>query len=112
MKVCIEPGCWTPTAGTRCAAHESAYQRERNKRRGGGRRPNAAYRRVSLDGHACACCGTTDDLTRHHVTPLAAGDWSGVLVAMCRRCNSSIGARTMDGLKCPMHGGVVKSSGT
>jgi hypothetical protein len=107
VKLCLVPGCMQPTAGTRCPAHEAAWQRDRNARRGPERTVHAPYRKVSLDGQVCACCGTDEDLTRHHVGSLAAGDWTGVLVAMCRRCNSSIGQRQIDGLKCPMHGGRV-----
>jgi len=107
MKLCIEPDCWNVTAGTRCAEHERAYQRARNLRRGKVRTPQAAYRKVSLDGKQCACCGTTADLTRHHVDPIASGRMGGLLVAMCRRCNSSIGAKVMEGRLCPLHGGTV-----
>lgn len=112
LRLCIEPGCLNPTISTRCKPCESAYQRARNNRRGASRPRRNGYRGVSLAGQVCACCGTIDDLTRHHVGSLQTGDWTGVIVAMCRRCNSSIGTKTMDGLTCPMHGGATKSSGT
>lgn len=113
MKICIEPDCWNVTAGTRCVVHEKAYQRARNQRRGKARTPQAAYRKLSLEGKVCACCGTGEDLTRHHVLPISYGypdnpaGSAGLMVAMCRRCNSSIGTRVMEGRLCPMHGGVV-----
>lgn len=121
VKVCIELGCWQATPNTRCPEHERVWQARRNKRRGRDRTPAAAYRQVSLAGQVCACCGTTEDLTRHHVSPLArrlqdrypatvglmsGAEWGGI-IPMCRRCNSSIGVRVMAGTKCPMHGGQV-----
>ena len=114
MKICIEPDCWNVTAGTRCVPHEKAYQRARNLRRGKARTPQAAYRKLSLEGKVCACCGTSEDLTRHHVQPLSSpflqnpDRLAGPMVAMCRPCNSSIGTRVMEGRLCPMHGGVVR----
>lgn len=109
VKVCIEPGCWQATPNTRCPEHERVWQARRNKRRGRDRTPAAAYRQVSLVGSRCLCCGSPDDLTRHHVTPLqrGLGGETGAIVAMCRRCNSSIGVRVMAGTRCPMHGGTV-----
>ena len=109
MKICIEPDCWNVTAGTRCVPHEKAYQRARNQRRGKARTPQAAYRKVSLEGKVCACCGTGEDLTRHHVVALSIGIHTAAteLVPMCRRCNSSIGTREMEGRLCPMHGGII-----
>ena len=46
----------------------------------------------------CTRCGSTSDLTLDHVVPLSKGgaavpDESGVVV-LCRKCNSSRGART------------------
>lgn len=111
MKICIEPDCWNITAGTRCVPHEKAYQRARNQRRGKARTPQAAYRKVSLEGKVCACCGTGEDLTRHHVVPLVTNADGGFLVAMCRACNSSIGTRVMEGRLCPLHGGGVVHRG-
>lgn len=115
LRLCIEPDCMQPTAGTRCPAHERAYQAERNRRPGRQPRRTRAYMDTVIPvGAACWCCGATEDLTRHHVTPLArtalvfAGenpDQYGGLIPMCRRCNSSIGTKRMAGLTCPMHGG-------
>lgn len=115
VRVCIEPGCWQPTHNTRCAEHERAHQQARNARRGPQRTVHAPYRKTSLDGLVCACCGTRDDLTRHHVLPLAGGArpvlpaWAQGfdLVAMCRPCNSSIGERVMATRECPKHGGTI-----
>lgn len=107
LKACIEPDCWQPTAGTRCPEHERAWQKARNARRGPARTRQAAYRKISLIGQACWCCGTTADLTRHHVDPLANGGTMSAIMPMCRPCNSSIGTKLMGGLQCPMHGGQV-----
>lgn len=98
MKVCIEPGCWTPTAGTRCKAHEA----ERTRARYAAKKARYMVRsfRDAPILFPCECCGTTEDLTRHHVTPDA---W----VSMCRRCNGSIADRTMSDHRCPMHGGTI-----
>lgn len=106
MRVCIAPDCWLPTTATRCTEHEQEHQRARNtdpRRRG---RPD--YRRERVYGD-CACCGTDQDITRHHVVPLAAvnGSISGSWIPMCRSCNSSIGARIMADSQCPQHGGVI-----
>ena len=116
MKVCMEPGCWNPTPNTRCPEHERAWQAARNARRGAARKPSAPYRKMSLIGLVCACCGTDQDLTRHHVLPLShvdpaplpAGAAGYRIVAMCRRCNGSIADRVMDTHTCPMHGGQVR----
>lgn len=115
LKVCIEPGCFKATAGTRCADHEREWQRARNQRKGLAYN-RRAYRRLSTAGAVCACCGGGDDLTRHHVIPLAYSvaepalpDWARghPIVAMCRRCNSSVADRFMLTRECPMHGGTV-----
>jgi 5-methylcytosine-specific restriction endonuclease McrA len=110
VRLCITPGCLGATMGTRCADCEREHQRRRNadpKRRA---YQDPAYRAISLGGFVCACCGTDQDLTRHHVTPLAARRMAldpGELLPMCRSCNSSIGAHTMADSRCPQHGGVV-----
>jgi 5-methylcytosine-specific restriction endonuclease McrA len=50
----------------------------------------------SRDGHRCRHCGTTDDLTLDHVTPLAVAVASSYsddeFVTLCRTCNSRRGA--------------------
>lgn len=106
VKLCVEPGCFNVTAGSRCTEHERAYQRKRN-----ATPKRAAYRAHKRHpfpfGTACACCGTTADITRHHPIPLATGYLSFDAVPMCRRCNSSIADRIMEDHLCPMHGGVV-----
>lgn len=120
MKICIAPGCWNVTAGTRCAQHEREWQRARNGRRQKLAYNKRTYRAGSLAGALCVCCGSGEDLTRHHVTPLATlrGDRATVaelpdwacgfpVVAMCRRCNSSIADRIMLTRECPMHGGEI-----
>lgn len=120
VKLCLEPDCWNVTAGSRCADCERARQRARNADPARKPRRTRAYMDTVIPvGAACWCCGSTADLTRHHVTPLALMDAvredgspaffdpAGSLVPMCRSCNSSIGARVMAGFACPQHGGVV-----
>lgn len=115
IKLCVVAGCMNTTAGSRCTVHEAEYQRERNARRYLTRdRTRAAYRATVIPaGAVCWCCGTDQDLTRHHLDPLAAPldephlAAPARLVPMCRRCNSSVGARVMVDHRCPMHGGVV-----
>lgn len=109
------------TGGARCPSCERAHQRARNASPARKPRRVRAYMDTVIPvGSACWCCGSTDDLTRHHVHPLAAPIITGPtdtrrnesgLVPMCRGCNSSIGARRMAGLKCPMHGGTVVEGG-
>lgn len=106
LRPCIDPDCARLTTATRCEQHEQAHQRERNldpRRRG-----HPAYRAKPAYGD-CACCGTDQDITRHHVVPLASvnGTLGGAWIPMCRSCNSSIGARVMVDSQCPQHGGVV-----
>lgn len=47
------------------------------------------------DGWECRHCGTHQDLTIDHITPLASGgtDDMGNLQTLCKSCNSSKGAR-------------------
>ena len=114
VKVCMEQGCWWPAPnGARCVEHERAHQAARNadpKRRA---YRAASYRGLSLVGQQCWCCGTTEDLTRHHVHPIAVMDkpWAGpaeAVIPLCRSCNSSVGAKIMGGFTCPQHGGVER----
>lgn len=87
--VCIEPGCPLLTDGTRCAPHESAFQKRREERparaayRGGwakrsrdARRTEPWCHRIQPDG---SVCGQTHDLTLDHETGRVE----------CRPCNSS-----------------------
>ncbi len=47
------------------------------------------------DGHACVFCGATEDLSLDHIYPYSLGgpDTLENLQTLCRRCNSSKGAR-------------------
>lgn len=113
-KLCITPGCyWPTTGGARCPRHESEHQRTRNADPARKPRRTRAYMQTEL-GPFCVCCGATDDLTRHHVIALARGDWTRQveLVTLCRRCNSSIGSRVVEGMVCPLHGGTYVSRET
>lgn len=53
---------------------------------------------LERDGAICCYCGSTDDLTIDHVTPLARGGSNDLanLVVACRICNSSKGARLLE----------------
>lgn len=53
---------------------------------------------LARDGALCRYCGSTDDLTIDHVTPLAHGGSNNLtnLVVACRICNSSKGARLLE----------------
>lgn len=125
-KLCVEVGCMGVTlGGARCPSCERAYQRARNASPARKPRRTRAYMDTVIPvGASCWCCGSTEDLTRHHVDPLVSTVrlWpDGVvryadpgpdgLVPMCRRCNSSIGANRMAGLACPMHGGTIVEGG-
>ena len=104
-------GCGTPVRGaSRCPACQAAREAKRGTttQRGLG---YAHRKRVKteLGGvdrcqcQGCGACGTrgcgrpfTKDnpKTGDHVTPRSRGGASGPLQALCRRCNSSKGART------------------
>lgn len=109
LKLCVVAGCMNATAGSRCAEHERAHQRARNAdpKRKAYRDP--AYRAIPLGG-VCACCGSTEDLTRDHVHPLTlrpasrSTEWIQLL---CRSCNGSKGGQVMADHRCPQHGGEV-----
>jgi hypothetical protein len=97
------------TLATRCRECERAYQQARNADPKRKPRRTRAYMATKIEG-PCACCGSTADLTRHHLDPIATALGHvglGDLVPMCRSCNSSIGARRMADMRCPQHGGVV-----
>lgn len=109
-KICIDPGCFTgTTGGPRCPEHEREYQRVRNVDPLRQPRRTREYLTTAIPaGSACVCCGSSEDMTRHHVRPLAwLNPAPSDLVPMCRRCNSSIGAREVEGFTCPLHGGTV-----
>lgn len=87
----------------RCPPHLEAWNQKQEQYR---QRPNASQRgyngawrrlaRAHLLAHpACVVCGTNNDLTVDHITPLAAGGQSvpGNLQTLCRRHNSAKGAR-------------------
>lgn len=82
----------------RCPTHRLAYNRQRGSATDRGY--DAEWRRVSeavleRDGYTCSYCGGVADTT-DHVTALANGgarlDMEN-LVASCRPCNSSKGAK-------------------
>lgn len=50
------------------------------------------------DGHACLKCGSKDDISLDHITPLASGGNNAItnLQTLCKSCNSSKGNTTKD----------------
>lgn len=88
--------------GGRCSSCARAKWREANRRRG------SAYRRgytkdwkrmVELAVRAqpyCSYCGSTEDLTGDHITPVSVGGLNtpSNIRVLCRACNSSRGAKT------------------
>lgn len=55
-----------------------------------------AFREFSLEGKECEVCGTTEDLTRDHIIPLARGGTAADgLRVLCRMHNSRRGAGTL-----------------
>ena len=45
---------------------------------------------LNLYGHKCLCCGSTEDITKDHVIPLALGGLTTKdnIQPLCRKCNS------------------------
>lgn len=77
-------------------AREIARRKE-YKRKGGGKLPLNAYSMlVDKYGERCLKCGSKDDLTIDHVTPIVLGGKSELenLQILCRSCNSSKSGRS------------------
>jgi len=79
-----EHGCWVP---------ESTPNAKRQNSVGGSRR--AAKSRFIDDAGTCRRCGIDSHLTIDHIIPLSRGgtDDAANWQVLCRRCNSSKGAR-------------------
>lgn len=101
LRQCIQPGCTILTRTSRCIFHERLYVRRRAIPY-----ESPAYRsarRAVLEAepwcHTQPECPYPDrgtpanPLTADHVTPIAAGGGPDQLTVLCRRCNSSKGAR-------------------
>src|SRR5688572_18471246 len=79
LRVCLEPGCPTPTSRTRCTLHERLRQRRRGTpaERGYDGRYQRARKALLAVADLCAWCGLPprrdDPLTADHVVPLALG---------------------------------------
>lgn len=56
---------------------------------------------LDRDGHKCAKCGSTEQLTVHHIIPWARSrdDTPANLISLCRSCHWSI---EWNGVPCPM----------
>ena len=95
-KPCLVCGVVTPGPSW-CEAHTPV----RPPRRRPNGRYSGAWRRASSAARKaqpwCSLCGSTTDLTGDHVIPLARGGDpeppAEEIVVLCRRCNSSKGAR-------------------
>jgi 5-methylcytosine-specific restriction endonuclease McrA len=55
-------------------------------------------RLLAMHDYSCAYCGSAENITRDHMTPIARGgrDEPDNVVPACRSCNSQKGARTVD----------------
>jgi 5-methylcytosine-specific restriction endonuclease McrA len=88
--------CGRISQGSRCPAHRSERKAIRNADRSIARAVVEAHPSCQCTGcglHEGACLAT-EDLTAEHVVPLAAGGTNeGERRTLCRRCNSSKGAR-------------------
>jgi 5-methylcytosine-specific restriction enzyme A len=115
LKPCIEPGCRNLTTGgpyqrARCAAHQALAERRKRARRPADdhterqRRARAVAAHVAAHGYVCLDCPyyqrthpadpVDNPLTADHVIPVGAGGpEGGPLRVLCRRGNSSRGAR-------------------
>lgn len=104
MKFCLGCGKLTDN-GSRCPPCQAALQkrisaaRGTTKQRGLGGSHRRRAEKVVAAARVCGRCGEppTEDnpLTAHHTTARAkGGDESTPMVALCRRCNSSLGDRT------------------
>lgn len=107
-KFCLDCGeLFTPTPdeSSRCGDCAAEWTMRRNARpkrnttaRGLGYAHRVKAKAVVAVAQACARCQqppTPDNpLTAHHTTARAKGGGDSPMVALCRRCNSSIGDRT------------------
>lgn len=98
--VCIDCGTITEVGHhhqSRCVPCKKARQSRRNADPKRKAYADPAY--LAVVRTVCLCCGSRDDLTRHHVDPLHGGSGGrGPIVTMCRPCNASI----RDGDRCRM----------
>lgn len=102
LRRCIEPGCTTLTRVTRCELHERLYRRGVQSHYIG---PYRQARQAVLEAepwcHTEPECPYPDrgtpmnPLTADHVVPIADGGSYDQLTVLCRRCNSSKGARPL-----------------
>jgi 5-methylcytosine-specific restriction endonuclease McrA len=86
---CIEQGCVELTQRTRCTLHQRVRDRNRNANPTRKAYQDPEYRSIPLVG-VCIDCGSSDDLTRDHITPISKGgsnDASNIVIR-CRSCNS------------------------
>lgn len=93
---CVRCGDLIP-AGSYChrCQPRQHYQRGTKGRTATDRRWRNLSQRLRRESPFCANCGTTDDLTVDHITPISAGgdlyDRTNLAV-LCRPCNSRKGA--------------------
>jgi hypothetical protein len=105
-RFCLELDCRKlTTAGSRCPDCQAKLVKRMNaargttKQRGLGGTHRRKAEKIVKAATVCSKCGkppTADNpLTAHHTTARAkGGNESTPMIALCRRCNSSIGDRT------------------
>lgn len=83
---------WRAAHPEQVSANNHAYRAR--KRSAEGRFTAAEWlERLEQYGGRCAYCGTQENITKHHVVPLAVGgsNWISNVVPACGSCNSRIG---------------------
>jgi 5-methylcytosine-specific restriction endonuclease McrA len=80
--------------GSRCPRCETKRNNKRNADPKRAAYKDPVYRSFIVGPH-CSECGTTEDLTKDHIWPLAKGGSNTVnnIRTLCRSCNSSKGQR-------------------
>ena len=98
-RVCVNCHRIAATVRGYCHSCRPAQQRHRNQQPARAAHHTATHKTVSRivyarDGHVCACCAATDDLTIDYITPLIRGGRQHASNAqvLCRPCNSRKGA--------------------
>jgi 5-methylcytosine-specific restriction protein A len=101
MRPCLDCGRPIPGTHKRCALHAKPGNRRgaTTTERGYGAAHQRRARAVIAAHPWCQECGTTENLTADHVTPIAnGGDPLGDLQVLCRSCNSTRGNTRGEGV--------------
>lgn len=96
-RVCAQPGCFALVTGrSRCPDH-TPKQVHRFTRRSGeyDREWRRLVAQAIREQPYCTICGTEEDLTGDHITPLSRGGTNtrDNIRVLCRHCNSQRGNR-------------------